>query len=104
MTNKTVWKDNEIGGLWKKPGNGKKKPFLCGPAEIGGVKGRLFVFPNEKKENQNAPDCRAYFLIDDGNSPKQAKTYPKKNYRKPEEAPRNENEQQGGEVDQEVVF
>lgn len=53
-TNKTNWKEKELGALWDRGGK------WSGKITINGETINLICFPNSSKANPSAPDIRIY--------------------------------------------
>lgn len=55
-----------IGGLWIGKSKKDGKPFLSGQVEfIAGIKTRILVFANDKKDKEGSPDRIVYVGDDD---------------------------------------
>jgi|TARA_R110000744_G_scaffold91125_5_gene176943 uncharacterized protein (DUF736 family) len=66
-TNKSEWKEREIGAFWKRESPNQK--FLSGKIEIEGKKLEVVLFSNRFKEKDNQPDYRLYLSADKQSKP-----------------------------------
>lgn len=57
-TNKSDWKEREIGALWKR--EGKNQRFLSGKITLNDEVVNVVVYVNKFKEKDNQPDFRIY--------------------------------------------